>query len=579
MTTEITVNRGTPGAADYTVTLTRQDEVYAVTYVPPVIANTVTVVSTVVGTAIVGPLGPQGAQGPQGIQGPTGATGPQGATGATGAQGSQGVTGATGPTGPQGPQGPQGATGADGAQGAQGATGAQGPTGATGATGSQGATGAQGQGVPAGGTRGQVLVKNTATDYDDSWASVGSSARPFNPAGAYFDGSTGLVLTGLSGTNGATSPDSVALSFTGDFDIKVRASAANWQTGSFAFAGKWQAAGQFSYLLQLVGAGSLRLFTSADGTTQLQHTSTTALPSGSFTANSMWWVRATMDVNDGAGNRVVKFYYSSDGTTWTQLGTTVTTAGATTIFDGTSVLEIGTRSGNQADWWNGTISRVLIQNAYDTTDNTTSVVFDANCAAVTANAYAFSESSANAATVSLLTTRYTFGMPNVPLTALSAAGVPANTDFYQPFTVTQPLTVDMAMFEVTTAPASTGTVFVAIYAADTNFQPTGAPLVTGSISVPTAVTGVYRLALTPTTLNQGNYVFAHNGNGGSYRRFQGAFTSSVTGAMGTNSFIGNWTFARTNAAFPTTPNAWNTFANIATLGPYYNIILRWIPVT
>lgn len=84
-------------------------------------------------TAFTGPAGPQGPQGPAGATGATGPTGPTGPAGATGA---------TGATGPQGPQGPTGATGA---------------------------AGANGQGVPAGGTAGQVLTKTSGTDYATAW--------------------------------------------------------------------------------------------------------------------------------------------------------------------------------------------------------------------------------------------------------------------------------------------------------------------------------------------------------------------------------------------------------------------------
>lgn len=84
----------------------------------------------------------------------------------------RGETGATGPQGPAGPQGPQGAkgdTGDTGPQGPKGDTGATGPQGPTGATGPQGPQGLAGQGVPAGGSRGYMLVKNSSTDYDTSW--------------------------------------------------------------------------------------------------------------------------------------------------------------------------------------------------------------------------------------------------------------------------------------------------------------------------------------------------------------------------------------------------------------------------
>lgn len=53
-----------------------------------------------------------------------------------------------------------------GATGATGATGAQGIQGATGAT---GAAGANGEGVPVGGTAGQVLAKIDGTNYNTEW--------------------------------------------------------------------------------------------------------------------------------------------------------------------------------------------------------------------------------------------------------------------------------------------------------------------------------------------------------------------------------------------------------------------------
>lgn len=121
-----------------------------------------------------GNTGPAGAEGPRGPAGATGSQGPQGDTGPqgmTGAQGGQGNTGPRGATGSQGPQGPQGMTGA---QGAQGETGPRGPAGSQGATGAQGAQGDPGQGVPTGGTTGQVLSKTGNADYATGWADAAS---------------------------------------------------------------------------------------------------------------------------------------------------------------------------------------------------------------------------------------------------------------------------------------------------------------------------------------------------------------------------------------------------------------------
>jgi hypothetical protein len=120
---------------------------------------------------------PSGALGPKGDTGSQGPPGPQGATGATGPQGPKGDTGATGATGSQGP------IGNTGPQGPIGNTGPQGPIGDTGPTGSQGPPG---QGIPVGGTTGQILNKKSATDYDTQWTTI--SSAPSGPAGGDLSG-------------------------------------------------------------------------------------------------------------------------------------------------------------------------------------------------------------------------------------------------------------------------------------------------------------------------------------------------------------------------------------------------------
>lgn len=66
-------------------------------------------------------------------------------------------------------KGPTGGAGSVGATGATGPTGATGATGGSGSNGTNGTNGANGQGVPTGGTAGQVLGKNSSTDFDASW--------------------------------------------------------------------------------------------------------------------------------------------------------------------------------------------------------------------------------------------------------------------------------------------------------------------------------------------------------------------------------------------------------------------------
>lgn len=90
--------------------------------------------------------------------------------GIAGPQGPAGAQGPVGPAGADGEQGPAGPKGDTGAQGPQGEAGPQGPKGEAGLTGPKGDKGDPGEGIPTGGTAGQVLTKNSETDYDAKWS-------------------------------------------------------------------------------------------------------------------------------------------------------------------------------------------------------------------------------------------------------------------------------------------------------------------------------------------------------------------------------------------------------------------------
>ena len=126
------------------------------------------------------------------------------------------------------------------------------------------------------------------------------------------------------------------------------------------------------------------------------------------------WVRATLDVNNGASGKDVKFWTSDDGTTWTQLGATVTSAGTTSIYSGSATLNLGASgfSGPGAgDVLRGKLYRAQVLNGIDGT-----VAFDANFeTAMTAQTVtSFTESSTNAATVTINRTTYNFQLDTLP---------------------------------------------------------------------------------------------------------------------------------------------------------------------
>jgi len=150
---------------------------------------------------------------------------------------------------------------------------------------------------------------------------------------------THLRLPAVSG-NYASTPDTAANSVVGDLELIVKAALTDWTPASIqTLIAKWNTTGnQRSYALSVNAAGTLNLSWSADGTVVISKDSTVATGIADLAQK---WVRATLDVNNGAVGNDVKFYTSTDGVVWTQLGATVTTAATTSVFNSTALLEVG----------------------------------------------------------------------------------------------------------------------------------------------------------------------------------------------------------------------------------------------
>lgn len=144
-----------------------------------------------------------------------------------------------------------------------------------------------------------------------------------------------LLLPGLSGDNAST-PDPGAPT---DLSITWHGALDSWVPGGFGkfLIHQWpNTPGSNAYALAVAATGELQLSWSPDGTAAVNET--TPLPLG-FLAGSEHWLRATLDVDNGAGGKRLIFETSENGTTWTTLDDR-TEAGTTAVFNSTADLVI-----------------------------------------------------------------------------------------------------------------------------------------------------------------------------------------------------------------------------------------------
>lgn len=207
---------------------------------------------------------------------------------------------------------------------------------------------------------------------------------------------TGANYGYLNGSLGNyfSTPDSVAVSVTGDIDLRANVALDNWVPvqvgGAFIIAKR---SSNFSYRLSIdQTTGFLNLTWSANGSVQLSSKSTVAPTVSNFAS---LWVRATLQVNNGASGNTATFYTSTDGVNWTILGIPVITAGVTSIFDSPDAVEIGSQAGGTAGLVSERILRAQILNGINGP-----VVFDFNPATYVSGP-TFTDSSVNAAVITL----------------------------------------------------------------------------------------------------------------------------------------------------------------------------------
>jgi hypothetical protein len=157
---------------------------------------------------------------------------------------------------------------------------------------------------------------------------------------------TPVLDTPGTASNYMTTPDHSSLDITGDIDIRGETQLADWTPGVVAtLVNKFNsAANQASYMVQVDTVGNLRMVWTTDGTlgTLQSHASTapTVIPADGWLS----W-KVTLDVNVGGTTKEIKFYTSTvepaSEADWVQLGTTVSAAGVSSIFNSNAGLIVG----------------------------------------------------------------------------------------------------------------------------------------------------------------------------------------------------------------------------------------------
>ena len=158
------------------------------------------------------------------------------------------------------------------------------------------------------------------------------------PARSYVDlGAPRIDVDGLTAGAGLSTPDTVLLSPTGDLDLRIEVYREDWETGFLDPIKKWVTTGNQRSFLLTIYQGWMWLYWSTDGSTVNYLAPDKQIPAWAGRVA----LRATIDVNNGAGGHTVCFYYADhiDGT-WIQLGEDVVGTGTTSIYNSTSPITL-----------------------------------------------------------------------------------------------------------------------------------------------------------------------------------------------------------------------------------------------
>lgn len=231
---------------------------------------------------------------------------------------------------------------------------------------------------------------------------VYDATRPLmNLSGGMYINDDGLLCNRTTG-NYAVVSDPTVNRHTGDMEIIVRVALTDWTPSpqnEIVSYGRINDFTNINYGLYVNTAGNL-IFQRPSTTANRTYTSSVAT---GFTDGETRWLRATFDQDNGSSQSEVRFYTAADSqfvpTSWTQLGTAVTSAdiGAGRTNDQSLWLGSAFVSNAGDNGMIGILKRAIIKNAIDGT-----ITLDADFDAQTYGMFRFIESSTNARYVTII---------------------------------------------------------------------------------------------------------------------------------------------------------------------------------
>lgn len=154
-----------------------------------------------------------------------------------------------------------------------------------------------------------------------------------------------LYFPGVTSESVST-PNHASLQITGDIDLRAAVALDDWTPAAISYL---MSKGTDDYYMSVLTDGKIRVGWN-EGAAARARTSTVA---PTVTDGDLLLVRSTLDVDNGAGGHDAKFWTKAaaktddvnaalvDDTGWAQLGSTVTTAGTSTIRANATVLYVG----------------------------------------------------------------------------------------------------------------------------------------------------------------------------------------------------------------------------------------------